>query len=115
MCGIVGFLDKLGRRDYPTGRVMLAMLEALGCRGPDSAGVALIREAETRGAWSVRIAPGDALALERLGALGAVEHPEPQGSSLRFRFRPGPGVTADAVETALGASRGVLEVLSLGG
>ena len=30
MCGIVGFLDKRGRRSYPTGRVVLAMLEALG-------------------------------------------------------------------------------------
>src|SRR3954465_1969841 len=63
MCGIVGFLDRHGRRDDPTRRVGLAMLEARGCRGPDSAGVALIREAEAHGAWTVRIAPGDALSL----------------------------------------------------
>ena len=43
MCGIVGFLDKTGRLGKPTaGRIVLTMLEALACRGPDSAGVALI-------------------------------------------------------------------------
>jgi glutamate synthase domain-containing protein 1 len=42
MCGIVGFLDK-GGGQYPLGKTVLAMLEALGCRGPDSAGVALFR------------------------------------------------------------------------
>jgi glutamate synthase domain-containing protein 1 len=41
MCGIVGFLDKRGGTERPVGRTLLAMLEALGCRGPDSAGVAL--------------------------------------------------------------------------
>ena len=41
MCGIVGFLDKLGRTERPLGQTLLAMLEALGCRGPDSAGVAI--------------------------------------------------------------------------
>src|SRR5262249_5991569 len=117
MCGIMGFLDKLGRRDYPTGRVMLAMLDALGCRGPDSAGAALIREGESetaRGGGVVRLPPADALALERLDSLGSIEEAEPQGSSLRFRFHPNAGVTAEAVEKALGACRGVLEVLSLG-
>lgn len=39
MCGIIGFLDKRG--EQPVGRTLLAMLEALGCRGPDSAGVAV--------------------------------------------------------------------------
>jgi glutamate synthase domain-containing protein 1 len=41
MCGIVGFLDKRGGTERPIGRTLLAMLQALGCRGPDSAGVAL--------------------------------------------------------------------------
>jgi glutamate synthase domain-containing protein 1 len=40
MCGIVGFLDKT-TGDQPVGCVILGMLQALGCRGPDSAGVAL--------------------------------------------------------------------------
>jgi glutamate synthase domain-containing protein 1 len=41
MCGIVGFLDKRGSRIEPLGRTLLTMLQALSCRGPDSAGVAL--------------------------------------------------------------------------
>src|SRR5262245_33826980 len=41
MCGIIGFLDKRGGHDRPVGRTLLAMLEALSCRGPDSAGVAV--------------------------------------------------------------------------
>src|SRR5579885_1840725 len=40
MCGIVGFLDKRGGAGRPVGRTLLAMLEALACRGPDSTGVA---------------------------------------------------------------------------
>lgn len=114
MCGIVGFLDRQDRADFPTGQVVLAMLDALGCRGPDSAGAALLRSAETDGVWSVRIAPADTTALDRLESLGGVDHVEPAGGSLRFQFRPGPGTTPEAVETALGACRGGLEVLSLG-
>src|SRR5262245_14791898 len=41
MCGIVGFLDKRGGMDRPLGQTLLALLEALSCRGPDSAGGAL--------------------------------------------------------------------------
>ena len=114
MCGIVGYIDKLGRGGFPTGRVVLTMLEALACRGPDSAGVALLREEPAEDAWTVRIAPSDSRALARLAPLGRVERTEPQGASLRFRFHPAPGVLPDDVEEALGATRGGLEVLSLG-
>ncbi|MBM3734300.1 MAG: glutamine phosphoribosylpyrophosphate amidotransferase [Acidobacteria bacterium] len=41
MCGIAGYLHFSGEQAPPIGRVVLSMLEALGCRGPDSAGVAL--------------------------------------------------------------------------
>lgn len=41
MCGIIGFLDKQGGHDRPIGHTMLAMLQALSCRGPDSAGIAI--------------------------------------------------------------------------
>src|SRR5215469_5465193 len=41
MCGIVGFLDKREQPEFPLGRTLLTMLQALSCRGPDSAGVAL--------------------------------------------------------------------------
>jgi methylamine---glutamate N-methyltransferase subunit A len=41
MCGIVGYLDKREQADFPLGRTLLSMLQALSCRGPDSAGVAV--------------------------------------------------------------------------
>lgn len=41
MCGIVGFFDKTSAEEAPIGMTIFRMLEALGCRGPDSAGVAL--------------------------------------------------------------------------
>ncbi len=40
MCGIAGYLEKSGA-GVELGQIILRMLEALGCRGPDSAGVAL--------------------------------------------------------------------------
>jgi glutamate synthase domain-containing protein 1 len=118
MCGIVGFMDRRGEAGAATGRIVLTMLRALACRGPDSAGLALIgdepADGETR--WVVRIAPADALALDRLEPLGRIEAREstPAGGSLRFRFAPAEGVTPEQVERALGAGRGGLEVLSLG-
>jgi glutamine phosphoribosylpyrophosphate amidotransferase len=118
MCGIVGYLDKRGRAGVPTGRLVLSMLEALACRGPDSAGVAVLRDAAEsepdEEAWTVRIAGGDPSVLARLEPLGRVEHVD-EGTN-RYRFVPtrGAGVTAEAVETALGAARGGLEILSLG-
>jgi len=42
MCGIVGFLDRTENGGHgPLGRVLLDELQALACRGPDSAGVAM--------------------------------------------------------------------------
>src|SRR5215472_18482919 len=40
MCGIVGYLPR-SEDHAAVGQVVLAMLSALACRGPDSAGVAL--------------------------------------------------------------------------
>ena len=44
MCGIAGYFDKSGHAEAPVGATVLNMLRALGCRGPDSAGVALYRK-----------------------------------------------------------------------
>jgi len=44
MCGITGFLDKTRNTPAPVGLTIFTMLQALGCRGPDSAGVALYRQ-----------------------------------------------------------------------
>jgi methylamine---glutamate N-methyltransferase subunit A len=41
MCGIVGFMNKSGSRSESLGATLIAMLRALACRGPDSAGVAI--------------------------------------------------------------------------
>jgi glutamate synthase domain-containing protein 1 len=41
MCGIVGYLKKTGGESKPVGEILLGMLTALACRGPDSVGVAL--------------------------------------------------------------------------
>ncbi len=120
MCGIVGFLDKRNATGRPTGRVVLAMLRALACRGPDSAGIALVGDESAAGhaptAWTVRFAPADVDALKPLDALGRVAGVERSGGgdSVRFRFEPGPSTTPDDVEAALGARRGGGEVLSLG-
>src|SRR5262249_43735376 len=123
MCGIVGFWDKTGRTSAPIGRVVLTMLEALACRGPDSAGLAVIaheHDPSRDGAWSLRIACGDPGALVGLESLGRLklESRSPAGGSegtLRVTLQPAPGVTADDVERALGARRGGTEILSLGG
>src|SRR5262249_24262991 len=40
MCGIAGFFAKSGAPNAPAGATLLRMLTALGCRGPDSAGIA---------------------------------------------------------------------------
>jgi methylamine---glutamate N-methyltransferase subunit A len=123
MCGIVGFWDKTGGREAATGQVVLTMLDALACRGPDSAGIALIGsapEADLDKVWSIRVTPADDRVLDRLKSIGELvpgfpdAAPEPAGNTLRFGFRPARGISALDLETAIGAHRGGLEVLSLG-
>ena len=120
MCGIVGFLDKRAGSGHPTGRTVMAMLQALACRGPDSAGVALVGDPDEpawhgegsghRPDWFVRFAPADPAAVARLTDLGIGRVEGVEGSAgdgtLRFRFAPDPGVTPADVEMALGAARG---------
>jgi glutamate synthase domain-containing protein 1 len=65
MCGIVGFLDKRGGTERPLGRTLLALLDALACRGPDSTGVALFGPPSSRWVAQVKL-PDDA---ERQGAI----------------------------------------------
>ncbi len=116
MCGIVGLLDKRESQPTPNGQMLLTMLEALACRGPDGAGAAMLRTELFGDAWTVRIAPPDpapARRLEQLG-LGRVEGLERQGDTLRFRFFPTPDMAIDDLESALGAAPGVLEVLGAG-
>src|SRR5215813_11559874 len=82
MCGIVGILDRSGEA-APVGATALAMLSALGCRGPDSAGIALWG-AEAAG-HVLRIKPGD-------GSDPAARRREITRRAARFgRVRPSPG------------------------
>ena len=57
MCGIVGFFAKSGEQ-AEAGATILGMLRALGCRGPDSTGVALFGAAND-GNFVVRVKLGD--------------------------------------------------------
>ena len=62
MCGIVGYFQKSAGTDGHLGATMLSMLQALGRRGPDSAGVALVGPAHSR-AHVVRVQAGDTLEM----------------------------------------------------
>jgi glutamate synthase domain-containing protein 1 len=62
MCGIAGFFAKDGE-NAEVGRTILGMLRALGCRGPDSAGVALFG-APDDGRFTVRVKLGESGDLE---------------------------------------------------
>ncbi|HEV3162501.1 MAG TPA: glutamine phosphoribosylpyrophosphate amidotransferase [Isosphaeraceae bacterium] len=110
-------MDRTAAGSFATGRVMMAMLEALGCRGPDSAGVAVLRARVPGGdGWTLRLAPMDVAgeAFATLNALGVVEAVDRQADSLRFVLRPRPGLTAAGLEKALKERRGGLEVLCCG-
>jgi len=90
MCGIVGFFAKDGGQ-AEVGQTILGMLRALGCRGPDSAGVALFG-APDDGRFVVRVKLGDEGDLEsrarqiagRLEAFHGVSHFSTTASYARF-------------------------------
>jgi glutamate synthase domain-containing protein 1 len=58
MCGIVGWLGKSNDTREAAGCTILAMLNALSCRGPDSAGVALFGP-PSEGRYLLRVKLGD--------------------------------------------------------
>ncbi|MBC7813341.1 MAG: glutamine phosphoribosylpyrophosphate amidotransferase [Burkholderiales bacterium] len=66
MCGIAGYYDKTGSDRAPVGRIVLGMLDALGCRGPDSAGVALYNGHNT-GCMILRVKLGERGHFEEKG------------------------------------------------
>jgi methylamine---glutamate N-methyltransferase subunit A len=116
MCGIVGFFDKSGE-PARVGAAVLAMLSALGCRGPDSAGIALWgKEAD---GVVVRVKPGEGTDTEarrreivrRVGRLGRVRVCTTQGSLLRLVV-----ANAEPAELALAieAVAPDVEVVSMG-
>ena len=93
MCGIVGYFDKTGAENPPVGKILLRMLEALACRGPDSAGVALFGiPRPNQLVAQVKLGDNDAGAQRSLEVkaiaqkFGAQEFAE-KGTYLRFTFR----------------------------
>jgi glutamate synthase domain-containing protein 1 len=90
MCGIVGFWDKTGNPEAPIGATVLGMLEALACRGPDSAGVALFG-APPHGQFVARVKLGEnGVIAERAAQVTAMAEDfggsnfEQTGAYLRF-------------------------------
>jgi len=65
MCGILGYFRKIADTDHQLGATILSMLEALGRRGPDSAGVALVGPAHQTG-YIVRVQAGDEMEMSKL-------------------------------------------------
>jgi glutamate synthase domain-containing protein 1 len=90
MCGIIGFLDKRPDPARPLGGTLLAMLQALSCRGPDSAGVALFGPPQPFWVLQVKLPEGaepgpaaDAV-REAVAELAAVSRHEAVGAYLRL-------------------------------
>ncbi|MBI2504112.1 MAG: glutamine phosphoribosylpyrophosphate amidotransferase [Candidatus Latescibacteria bacterium] len=118
MCGIVGYLERGGER-VGVGRIILQMLEALGCRGPDSAGVALY-SGRPAGELVLRVKLGDdghpeahaAQVVEQAGKMGQVLQAERTAEYLRLVMdcQEPPQHLERAIETA-GAG---VEVVSMG-
>lgn len=117
MCGIAGYLDKTGAPDAPVGGKVLGMLTALGCRGPDSAGVAVWGDAAD--GLVVRVKAGEQGEPEPLRRellrvarrCGRVRGMLGQGPLLRFEI-----AKADPAElaAALEAVAPDVEVVSIG-
>jgi glutamate synthase domain-containing protein 1 len=118
MCGIAGFFAKSGARDAPAGATLLRMLTALGCRGPDSAGIALWGPGD-RDDLLVRVKVGEGGDLEarrrevlrRARQVTRVRASTAQGALLRLTVaKAGPSELAAAIE----AVAPDVEVVSMG-
>jgi glutamate synthase domain-containing protein 1 len=116
MCGIVGYFDKAAAGG-PIGDKVLSMLTALGCRGPDSAGVAIWDRPSDGMTVRVKLGDGEPPAsrarevLRRARALGRVEKVATRGELLGFEV-----AKADAAELAaqIEAVDPAIEVVSMG-
>ena len=118
MCGIVGYWDKTRGNDGLVGSILLSMLRALACRGPDSAGVALYAP-KLRDGLAVRVKLPDGEPLEwqsrlptRAGSLGAVKDVATTGDYLWFVIEG--DVDPNALEAALQHDGQQVEVVSMG-
>ena len=117
MCGIAGYLDKAGAVDAAVGGKILGMLAALGCRGPDSAGVALWGEPADGLIVCVKAGErGDRQPLHHqilkvARRLGRVRRAQAQGPLVRFEIAK---VDPAELAAALEAHSPEVEVVSIG-
>jgi glutamate synthase domain-containing protein 1 len=116
MCGIAGFLDRTERA--AAGPTVLRMLAALGCRGPDSAGVAIYGRAAD--GVVVRVKLGEKGAFEEKGR--RVADRVRQSARVReatvtaeyLRLVVEAGLDAPSLARSIEAQEGGLEVVSMG-
>jgi glutamate synthase domain-containing protein 1 len=118
MCGIVGYFRKTDS-EGAIGEVMLRMITALGCRGPDSTGLALYGGKRRSGAvvrvkLSDRAEPTDQARaiLRALEGMSEIRASAVDDGVLRVEL--GNGVAATAVERAVLRSAPGSEVFSIG-
>jgi methylamine---glutamate N-methyltransferase subunit A len=93
MCGIIGYLDKRPGDNHPIGQTLLAMLEALACRGPDSTGVALFGPRQALWVLQIKLPeqhPDDpaTAVLDALQGVTAIAHHETVGAYLCAQVLP---------------------------
>jgi methylamine---glutamate N-methyltransferase subunit A len=121
MCGIAGFLDKsLGHGRAAVGRILMEMLKALACRGPDSAGVAVFGPT-LDGNFAVRVKLGDGDEIESrarqlVGLLESLGVKDPQLSTVASyaRFIAGGGIDLTGLIAAVESLSDEVEVVSVG-
>ncbi|HXG08622.1 MAG TPA: hypothetical protein VNK04_02440 [Gemmataceae bacterium] len=113
MCGIVGFLDKR-ELQRPVGQVLLDMLQALSCRGPDSAGVAVF--GPPRPCWVLQIKLGGEAAsapvLDALRQICTVRRYQTTGTYLRVEVDD--SADPQTLEQTLLSKIPLTEIVSLG-
>lgn len=119
MCGIMGYFDKTGQHDAGLGARMLQMLNALGRRGPDSAGIALYGD-RPDGTHLVRVKLGEhgkfderaAEILKRVAAVAAIREQNHNGEYLRLAI----GFEGDpnALQADIESVHPEVEVISFG-
>ena len=118
MCGIVGYFRK-AEGEGPIGEVMLRMITAMGCRGPDSTGLALYGGRRKSGAVvRVKLAeqeevkPQSKAILKALADLTEVKDSAVTDGVLRLEM--GNGAAAATVEQAVLRAAPGSEVFSIG-
>jgi glutamate synthase domain-containing protein 1 len=116
MCSILGFLDKTGKTDFPIGLILLQMLTAVSCRGPDSTGVAVYGSAGETSRLQVKLGEsGDfteraAELVARVRQITTLCEAEVTASYLRLVVASAPEGLVETIE----AFAPEIEVVSLG-